>query len=694
METLGPILKTPTRIPRPTFETASPRTPSIRAVPYNPMNEVRTASRMTGDYSPTSWPFPKSAKRPSLDLSETTTQHRDAPDADCNNINRTESIKSRHRATASVASEATMTGSFQMTKNEVSTARSRADVSRDSVETQIYAPRHGESNAMAEHPRPSSGGHLLQPAAEVLERPMTPTPYSLLRKVSEVSEPGNTGNGDGHSRKDEEQQSISASQYQETTHHHRSATHTPQDTVTQDRAVDDINDERTDASSVIHGTPVPRDEEGRVLSRLRPLFTASILKSEPQNTQCLAAPSSRVQAEYGGSDSGNVAGTPEGIIILKSAGMPETTPNVGTLTRNNSLYSRRPTTMQSEVPDLESLRLGPRLRHSRLPLSPSMATNAGRSVPRSTKELWIDLARLRKAMLAAAVFLELSILNLVASVTAVTADHIEHGYAGIGLVVWAVMSGILVLTFGALLGVTFLQHRRMNKDLISGENWIEMHLRSRPLPPRPQGEDRKQDSGATEAWQKFVQDHAQLRRYVEFLESRIGVLEEGQPNTGEHDDSPNTDMAGVGGGPAPGNMENAVGQPSGTNADSGAGDNTPKANKLTVGGSLSRRQLLQSEDSVTEPESWQSSDGNATIPKSDTKASILTELCEAVTEGYSPLAEMLPGSPQTPQTLDSHTPSSRPRGSTLRHLALPSRAVFHRHGVHSVDILRGTKDGI
>jgi hypothetical protein len=325
-----------------------------------------------------------------------------------------------------------------------------------------------------------------------------------------------------------------------------------------------------------------------------------------------------------------------------------------------------------------------------------MATNAGRSVPKSTKKLWSALSRSRKMMFASAVLLELSILNVVASVTAVTASHIEHGYAGTGVVAWAVVSGVFVLTFGALLGVTFLQYRKMNKDLVSGENWIEMHLRSRPLPPRPQSEDRKQDNGETEAWQKFVQDHTQLRRYVEFLESRIGVLEEGRPNIGKQNDGPDTDMAGVASGPTYGAMDNAISQSSSTNADvgGGGGDNTPKAKKLNVGGSLSRRQLLQSEDSVTEPESWQGSDGNATIPQSDTKASILTELCEAVTEGYSPLSGALPGSPHTPQPPNNQTPSGRPRGSTLRHLALPSRAVFHRPGVHSVDILRGPKDGI
>lgn len=174
MEPLSPILKTPTRIPRPTFVAASPRTPSIRAVPYNAVDGVTTASSMTGSYSPTSWPFPKSAKRLSLydrlhcvdagrlflliasrDLPTAATQHCDAPGASCSDINQTESAKSHHRTTASTASEATIIGSFQMAKNEVSMARGRADVSRDSVETQIYAPRHSESNAIGTKPQMS-----------------------------------------------------------------------------------------------------------------------------------------------------------------------------------------------------------------------------------------------------------------------------------------------------------------------------------------------------------------------------------------------------------------------------------------------------------------------------------------------------------------------------------------------------------
>jgi hypothetical protein len=409
--------------------------------------------------------------------------------------------------------------------------------------------------------------------------------------------------------------------------------------------------------------------------------------NEPQPVLLYAGPSSTTQAEYGSSDGGTASG-PEGIVILQPVEAAETaeTPAAdGASAKNNNLHSRRPTTVGSVIPDLESLRRGPKLRHSRLPLSPSMAANAGRSVPKSTKKLWTALGRLRKMMLASAILLEISIVGSVSSITAVIVTHIEHGYPGVGLVAWAAVSSVFVLTFGALLVIAFLQYRKMNKDFVSGENWIEMHLRSRPLPPRPQSEERRQDNGATEAWQKFTQDHKQLRRYVEFLESRIGVLEEGQPRTNQGHGGPNVDITAAGNHASSTLQSNTIGQPSQGDVYDNGSDDTPKATKLNIGGSLSRRQLLQPEDSVTEPESWQGSERNGTVPKSDTKASILTELCEAVTEGYSPLSEQMPrGSPHVPQTPDGHTPSARQRGhQSLRHLVLPGRAANQQRGAQT-----------
>lgn len=529
--------------------------------------------------------------------------------------NRVESMRSRHRPTASAGSALTMTETlYQRPGDEGSGSHIRGDVSIGSVETQIYAPRNsvlGENRTLtcprlpprearkeensitdllpAENSRPSSGKELfLEPAAEILERPMTPTPYSVLRKVSEVSEPDSSNHSSGH----DSQQPNTGSENQGTTQQ-PSVAHTPQGLAEHGRSLDDASAKGSvNDSNVAHATPVKRDEEGRVLSRVHPVSRQSVPRSEPDRVPYAVA-SSSVQADCGGSDGGDAGTTAhEGIVILNSLDATESAAKTGNLTRNNSIFSRRPTTLQSEIPDLESLRLGPRIRHNRLPQSPSMAVNAGRSVPKSTRELWGALGRSRKMMLVSAVLLVLFILNAVASVTAVVVTSVEHRDAGVGLVAWAAVSGVLVLAFGGMLAISFLQYRKMSKDLVSGESWIEMHLRSRPLPARPQSEQRKQDNGATEAWQKFVQDHSQLRRYVEFLESRIGVLEEGRPNAGGRDDGSNTDATGVGNDTS-GKREHGVGQASGTDLGDNVGDNTPKARVLNVGSSLSRRQLLQ-----------------------------------------------------------------------------------------------------
>ncbi len=345
--------------------------------------------------------------------------------------------------------------------------------------------------------------------------------------------------------------------------------------------------------------------------------------------------------------------------------------------------------IQEPNPDLESLRRGPRLRHNRLPPSPSMAVKAGRGIPESTKQLWTGVGRSRKMMIASAVLLELSVLGFVSSVTAVIVSQAERGHPGTGLVAWAAVSSVLVVASGGMLVMAFLQHRNTNKELVSGENWIEMHLRSRPLPPRPRGDQRQHDNGATEAWQKFAVDHEQLRHYVEFLEGRIGVLEEGRSNANQdqQDDGPNAGVLRIdrNNNTAASTENNSIGQPSGSNsARKQMDDTTPKAKKQNVGGSLSRRQLLEPDESAAEPDSWQESERDGTLPKSDTKASILTELCEAVTEGYSPLAEQMPrASLHIPQTPENTTPPASHRGNALRPLVLPGKVAARQNAARS-----------
>jgi hypothetical protein len=72
----------------------------------------------------------------------------------------------------------------------------------------------------------------------------------------------------------------------------------------------------------------------------------------------------------------------------------------------------------------------------------------------------------------------------------------------------------------------------------------------------------------------------------------------------------------------------------------------------------------------------------------------LTELCEAVTEGYSPLSEHMPGgSPHIRQDTNDNTPSV-PSRSTLRHFVLPGRGAIHQPGVRSADVQEGRAEDI
>lgn len=98
------------------------------------------------------------------DLS-TTANHCDASRVDREDMNGAEGTQSGHRATRSVASGLTTTASLREARqNHCPGGHTRGNVSFDSVETQIYAPRHGanrlsgmkntlETPILEEHPR-------------------------------------------------------------------------------------------------------------------------------------------------------------------------------------------------------------------------------------------------------------------------------------------------------------------------------------------------------------------------------------------------------------------------------------------------------------------------------------------------------------------------------------------------------------
>lgn len=522
---------------------------------------------------------------------------------------------------------------------------------------------------------------------------MTPTPYSVLRKVSEAS---SQAANECQAKLREGERQVSGPQ-QSPNALNKLASSSPRGEVTHGRSGNNPTMTlRTGDSDMAHTITVFRGNAKPHRPSVHPLFRSGESSNESEPVQDTGDDKPKysgrpdrpeVKRESTDVDASIVTGKPQGVVILQTTdtGM-QTARNAGGPEQGDEDLSGRSTTAQNTPVGLGSLRRGPRLRHSRLPPSPSSAATHPWNLPKSTRELWGAVGRLRGTMIVSALLFELSMLSFASSITVVAMTGREHEYPSAGIVAWAVLSGVLVVVLPVSFWLSILQYRKTTKRLLSGENWIEMHRRSRPLPPRPSSDgNQQQDNSVTEeAWQKFAQDHEQLRRYVEFLENRIGVLEEGRQRTRQTTD-PGDDAA----------ADRDGEHPNGNSTTNGI----PKSAALDVDRSLSRRKLLQPE---AEGEPEPGPNRATTIPGSSTKASILTELCEAVTEGYSPLSEQSsPIAAQTPNYHNhnhnhNHTPCSRLRGSNnssnnnnkhnntpLRYLASHGKTAVH-HNVASI----------
>jgi hypothetical protein len=140
------------------------------------------------------------------------------------------------------------------------------------------------------------------------------------------------------------------------------------------------------------------------------------------------------------------------------------------------------------------------------------------------------MGHLRGLLIAEAVLWKLSSMSFVSSMTVVIVRNHNQGTVGEGVVAWAVLSGLLFIILPIAFWLTILQYRKTGRAIISDKAWIEMHHRSKPLPPCPPNtpEEEKNSDCTTPALEKVAQDQAQLCREFELLRGRIGALEEGQ----------------------------------------------------------------------------------------------------------------------------------------------------------------------
>lgn len=223
------------------------------------------------------------------------------------------------------------------------------------------------------------------------------------------------------------------------------------------------------------------------------------------------------------------------------------------------------------LPNIDSIRRGPKIRHHRVIPEPGaggiaparsgiippvntladLAILGGNSSGNKLNDLEDQdpeqqeriqrVIRLQKWLVPVSFgVLQVSIISFVASI-AVFASRTSQSPISAGIIAWISISTVLLVSSLAILLIGACALGRFRKQETGEDPWIEMHRLARALPPRPAAEkdgdnktDKKkgkaqaeEDKAATEeAWKKFADDQEQLRKYVEKLEQEILDIKE------------------------------------------------------------------------------------------------------------------------------------------------------------------------
>jgi hypothetical protein len=471
-----------------------------------------------------------------------------------------------------------------------------------------------------------------QLAAFCQERSSTPAPYSNLRKVSEVTEP-ESGPKEGRQRTSQDEGVASEPLYGG----HTVAIGVPRGGSTRSPNL---------------APPPPamlRDRGPRLASRAHPLSHVTVPPTVEEAV--LGAPSNiSSEAVHDAGEGGYAAfvsvdlSSPE---PDRGASMRAST--VGSLRRAIfGVCSGRPRTDLDEDVELQSLRRGPKARHARLPLSPTAAINAGLPVPESTKELWAGIKRSRDLILVSAALLILSLISVASSITAVSVSHDDGKPIVRGLLTWVTLSGVFLVASAGLMGLGFwLRHKS--------------YVLSRPLPNQPGADQDSKPSNAEDP--EASTDYKTVYNSIELLKARIDNLIDTPIQGRQIVPSLATSLES-----GTSHTELRKGRAVEMPVCSGLVPNKPQSSNdgsfdktAWVGGSIAPRGSFPDDskgkkpmypvspyyrrhaskpffarsdevDLVPAESANQNSDRPGSIAKSSTKASILTELCEAVTE--------------------------------------------------------------
>ncbi|KAK1782351.1 hypothetical protein QBC45DRAFT_319011 [Copromyces sp. CBS 386.78] len=591
------------------------RKSSIRAVPYDPIDTrlplaPSLSGASTGSYSPSGWPFPKGHQRQN-GKSKLPLFHRLIPvdSGSPTRMARRETSPTRKFAQRSVmraaASAPSRQGSFHESslRNEAfsnSRESSTPEEERDSDEIDRDTVRASQNNGgrvneseerpKSRHGRPES---LTRASASSLSsRPKTPFPFSGPDDIP-TERPTNPTPHAGLMKQSEslEDPRFTAEYFETISIHDHAPSPEP---LTPPRRLSVAQSDSTDAMyggsrqvstfSTVHEVDEEdgdHDTDTRDTLDLERTMTfvqdssedqtfadhnITLASSNQQDESTVSAKrtSSNPFGFHKNVDIGD--GTPDrGILLID--------PNLtADLTNHNISRVTSGSRMWTPLPNIDSIRRGPKIRHNRVIPEPDggpggiAPARSGIIPPVNTLA---DLAILggngsgnklndiedqdpeqqeqaRRAMrlykwLIPVSFgvLQVSIISFVASI-AVFASRASQSPISAGIIAWISISTVLLVSSLATFLIGVCAVGRLRKQESGEDPWIEMHRLARALPPRPPAEkdgnkkaDKKskalaeEDKAATEeAWKKFADDQEQLRKYVEKLEQEILDIKE------------------------------------------------------------------------------------------------------------------------------------------------------------------------
>ncbi len=250
-----------------------------------------------------------------------------------------------------------------------------------------------------------------------------------------------------------------------------------------------------------------------------------------------------------------------------------------------------------------SIRRGPQIAH--FPMGPDeRAAAVAKVIKHENTVFWALVATTAAAT-----------LSFMSATTFLCVSVAAYGSADTGAVVWLAMSAVVVMVAAGALFIGTRKQPTRPQD----EEWIELgNKRKEPdnSPAPAPGEDLPGTASASgqenpdKFWRKFARDESQLRRYVETLEERVARAEADLSRNGHEDSTSHQHVR-----PPP--------------IDSFSWPIRPETRPRgfePVQTQGSRRDLLQPD-----------TPGKRSVAVSATQGSILTQLCAAVTEPYSPL---------------------------------------------------------